>query len=151
MMKDEVKEKIEEMAETREIWVEDIRISDESGGTILVLCDKEGGIQFSELQALSKDIQKSEWFDASYSERFNLEVSSPGLDFPLTLPRHFRKNLGRTIKVRHTLESIPSPITAVIRGVTEAEVILQKDNAPSEAEIHMPLSAITKAKIKLKW
>ena len=29
-----------------------------------------------------------------------LEVSSPGIDRPLTLPRHFRRNVGRLVDLR---------------------------------------------------
>ena len=30
---------------------------------------------------------------------FTLEVTSPGLDRPLTKPRHWRKNIGRLVKI----------------------------------------------------
>ena len=33
-------------------------------------------------------------------EAYSLEVSSPGLDRPLTKPEHFRRFLGRTVRVR---------------------------------------------------
>lgn len=33
-------------------------------------------------------------------ERFSLEVSSPGLDRPLTKPEHFRRFVGREVRVR---------------------------------------------------
>jgi len=34
-----------------------------------------------------------------------LEVTSPGVDRPLTLPRHWRKNLGRLINITLNDES----------------------------------------------
>jgi ribosome maturation factor RimP len=37
--------------------------------------------------------------------RYSLEVSSPGLDRPLTKPEHFRRFLGRRVRVR-TREAI---------------------------------------------
>jgi ribosome maturation factor RimP len=33
-------------------------------------------------------------------DSYDLEVSSPGVDRPLTLPRHWRRNVGRLVKVR---------------------------------------------------
>jgi ribosome maturation factor RimP len=33
-------------------------------------------------------------------QRYSLEVSSPGLDRPLTKPEHFRRFLGRRVRVR---------------------------------------------------
>ncbi|RKY50745.1 MAG: hypothetical protein DRP86_03065 [Candidatus Neomarinimicrobiota bacterium] len=150
-LKEELKTKIEAMAESRGLWIEDIRISESKGGTILILCDKEGGIQFADLQQFSKDIQKSDWFDESFSENYDLEVSSPGLDFPLTLPRHFAKNKGRLVKIRHTAETIPSPVRGDIMDVTESMVILQKEGSASGELLGIPLDAITEAKIKIKW
>ena len=38
-------------------------------------------------------------------ESYSLEVSSPGIDRPLTKPEHFRRYLGRRVKVR-TSEAI---------------------------------------------
>lgn len=37
--------------------------------------------------------------DAMGEQPYVLEVSSPGTDRPLTLPRHFRRNVGRLIEV----------------------------------------------------
>ncbi len=150
-MKEELKTRIEAMAESRGLWIEDIRISDSGGGTILILCDKEGGIQFGDIQQFSKDIQKSDWFDESYSARYDLEVSSPGLDFPLTLPRHFAKNRGRLVKIRHSLDTIPSPVRGDIIDVSDTAVTLQKEGSASGEKLEIPLQAITEAKIKIKW
>ena len=41
-------------------------------------------------------------------ESYSLEVSSPGIDRPLTKPEHFRRYLGRRVKVR-TSEPIDGP------------------------------------------
>jgi len=139
------------MADSRGLWIEDIRISESGGGTILILCDKEGGIQFADLQQFSKDIQKSEWFDESFSEHYDLEVSSPGLDFPLRLPRHFVKNRGRLVKIRHTVDTIPSPVRGNIVDATDSMVILQKEGSTSGETLEIPLDAITEAKVKIKW
>jgi len=44
---------------------------------------------------------------------FSLEVSSPGVDTPLRLPRQFKKNIGRTLEI--------TPITGdVFSGVLQA-------------------------------
>ncbi|MDK2976780.1 MAG: ribosome maturation factor RimP [Candidatus Marinimicrobia bacterium] len=150
-LKDELKTKIEAMAESRGLWIEDIRMSDRGGGTILILCDKEGGIQFADLQQFSKDIQKSEWFDESFSEHYDLEVSSPGLDFPLSLPRHFVKNRGRLVKIHHTMETIPSPIRGNVVDATESMVILHKEGSATGETLEIPLNVITEAKVKIKW
>jgi ribosome maturation factor RimP len=37
--------------------------------------------------------------DAMGEQPYTLEVTSPGVDRPLTLPRHWRRNAGRLVKV----------------------------------------------------
>jgi ribosome maturation factor RimP len=39
--------------------------------------------------------------DAMGEQPYTLEVSSPGVGRPLTRPRHFRRNVGRLVTVRH--------------------------------------------------
>ncbi|MDD3807130.1 MAG: hypothetical protein PHE86_03730 [Candidatus Marinimicrobia bacterium] len=152
MISDEVlKAKIEALAESTGLWIEDIRIIGREGDTLQILCDKEGGIQFVDLQQFSKTIQKSKWFDEDYSEQYNLEVSSPGLDFPLTQPRHFKKNQGRQVKIRHTFQQLPSPFVGDIMEVTDTSVILRKPESAEEDCVEIPFDTMIEAKIKIKW
>lgn len=55
--------------------------------------------------------------DAMGEQPYVLEVSSPGTDRPLTLPRHFRRNVGRLIEV-----SAPdiSPVTGRITSADDS-------------------------------
>ena len=64
-----------------------------------VLVDKpQGGITLDECTSLSRSI--SEMLDANNlpDESYMLEVSSPGLDRPLSSEKDFRRNLGRKVK-----------------------------------------------------
>ena len=66
--------------------------------------DPQTPLSLDEVTAITKPI--SERIDSltELGERpFTLEVSSPGVDFPLTLPRHWAKNVGRLVIV--TLKS----------------------------------------------
>jgi ribosome maturation factor RimP len=44
---------------------------------------------------LSGELETNELLDEAYT----LEVSSPGLDYPLTEMRQYQKNIGRSLKV----------------------------------------------------
>jgi len=52
---------------------------------------------------------------------YTLEVSSPGVDRPLTLPRHWLRNIGRLVKVK----AGPRTVTARVAGADEAGVTLE--------------------------
>jgi hypothetical protein len=51
-----------------------------------------------------------------------LEVSSPGVDRPLILPRHWRRNLGRLVAVRAREQQVTGRIVAVDDEVVALEV-----------------------------
>jgi ribosome maturation factor RimP len=80
-------------------------------------------------------------------ERYALEVSSPGLERPLTKPGHFRRYLGRRAHVRTRSphgtggdgEGRRRSFTGELVGATEAEVTLAADGgviAIPYADIH---------------
>jgi ribosome maturation factor RimP len=61
-------------------------------------------------------------------ERYALEVSSPGVERPLTKPDHFRRYLGRRARVRTRGEHDGrSTFTGELVGASDTEVILAAD------------------------
>ncbi len=76
---------------------------------------------------------------------YSLEVSSPGTDRPLTKPEHFRRFLGRTVRVR-TREELEgrNNFTGTIAGADEdaVEVALPEGNA-----VTIPLARIRRSNL----
>jgi ribosome maturation factor RimP len=65
-----------------------------------VAVDRDGGVSLDDVAAVSQLL--SETLDASDvmgGQPYVLEVGSPGLDRPLTQPRHWRRALGRLVAV----------------------------------------------------
>ncbi|MEO6712709.1 MAG: ribosome maturation factor RimP [Mycobacteriales bacterium] len=67
---------------------------------VQLLVDRDGGIDLDAVAAVSRAcsdaLDEVELFGGAY----DLEVSSPGVDRPLTEPRHWRRNTGRLVQVR---------------------------------------------------
>ncbi len=57
-----------------------------------ILLDQVAEVSRSISEALDKDPHDT-------ADPYELEVSSPGTSRPLTLPRHWRRNVGRMVKV----------------------------------------------------
>ncbi len=70
------------------------------GNSIQVLLDADGGVSLNKCvsynRLLYKTIEEKSLFAPG---DFALEVSSPGLDEPLKLPRQYQKNIGRAVEV----------------------------------------------------
>ena len=77
----------------------------------------------------------------------SLEVSSPGIERPLTKPEHFRRFLGREVKVR-----IGEPIdgrrnfTGVIERASEKDFVLKL--LEGGAEVELPFGSVARANLK---
>ena len=65
-----------------------------------VAIDKDGGVTMDDIAVATKEVSRVlDETDVMGEHPYTLEVTSPGTDRPLTLPRHWRRNLGRLVKV----------------------------------------------------
>jgi ribosome maturation factor RimP len=77
----------------------------------------------------------------------SLEVSSPGIERPLTKPEHFRRFVGREVKVR-----VGEPIdgrrnfTGVIERASEKDFVLKL--LEGGAEVELPFGSVARANLK---
>jgi ribosome maturation factor RimP len=66
-----------------------------------IALDRDGGVGIDHItdatRALSEELDAS---DVMGSQPYTLEVTSRGVDRPLTHPRHWRRNAGRLVRLR---------------------------------------------------
>jgi ribosome maturation factor RimP len=71
-----------------------------------IALDRDGGVGIDHItqatRALSEALDAS---DVMGSQPYTLEVTSRGVDRPLTEPRHWRRNAGRLVRLRLTDDS----------------------------------------------
>lgn len=71
-----------------------------------VAVDKDGGVSLDDVAAATKAVStlldSPAGSDLMGEQPYTLEVTSPGVDRPLTLPRHWRRNTGRLVAVTRT-------------------------------------------------
>ncbi len=72
---------------------------------VRIVVDRDGGVDLdtvAEVSRAASAVLDAEPVDAVLPGPFVLEVSSPGVDRPLTLPRHWRRARGRLVTVELT-------------------------------------------------
>jgi ribosome maturation factor RimP len=79
---------------------------------------------------------------ASLRSTYSLEVSSPGLDRPLTRPEHFRRFLGRRARIRTRGDSHRS-VTGELVGASESDVTV----AAPEGIVSIPYAEIRRSNL----
>ncbi len=77
-------------------------------------------------------------------ESYSLEVSSPGPERPLTKPEHFRRYLGRRVRVR-TREEVAGhkSFTGRLTGADEESVSVDAGDGP----VSIPLSSVRRSNL----
>jgi len=67
---------------------------------LVILVDGDQGIGIADCAAISRFVGFKLEEEETIPEAYNLEVSSPGIDSPLALPRQYTKNIGRDLSIK---------------------------------------------------
>jgi ribosome maturation factor RimP len=114
--------------------LEGIRVSTAGRRRVLrVIVDADGGVSLDDIALASRELSgrldgATEMGDGPYT----LEVSSPGIDRPLTLPRHWRRNVGRLVVTSASDRDEGERIEGRITRASEVGVILERDGVTRE-------------------
>jgi ribosome maturation factor RimP len=115
---------------------------------ITVVADGDDPLDLDSIAALSRS--SSELLDGIDAPAYVLEVSSPGVDRPLTTEKHYRRARGR--KVELTL-SDGSQLTGRLGEIHEGTVrLVVRDGGSANFSIReLPVGGITKAVVQVEF
>lgn len=97
-----------------------------------VAVDKDGGVTLDDVADATREVSRVlDESDAMGEQPYTLEVTSRGVDRPLTLPRHWRRNADRLVKVTTTSgETFTGRVLASGDEQAELEVSGQRRTVP---------------------
>jgi len=145
-----VEEKISAEGRT-DLFLVDVKMH--SNGKLIILVDGDKGIGIADCAQISRHVgfhlEEENVLDTAY----NLEVSSPGIDAPLVLPRQYVKNIGRQLAIKMADSSKKE---GKLTGMTEDAVIIeeiskQKGKKAEAVESVIPLTQITETKVLISF
>jgi ribosome maturation factor RimP len=149
-IKDQIEELIAPALQQAGYVLEDINIiSPGSHRIVTVIVDGESALNLDQVTAASKLVSEL-MDDAPFmgDTPFTLEVTSPGIDRPLTLPRHFAKNVTRLLKVTTTDGEV---ITGRITSNSESDVTLSVVEKKETKEVVVALADIKRAVVEIEF
>jgi ribosome maturation factor RimP len=121
---------LEPIASNMGLDLEDVEIKSAGKHSIVqVSIDKDGGINLDEVAQISNQISEAlDAKDVLGEKPYTLEVGSPGIDRALTLPRHWRRNNGRLVKINfgsnseigRIIESDEEKVSLEVKGKTRS-------------------------------
>jgi ribosome maturation factor RimP len=110
-----------------------------------VAVDKDGGVTMDDVAEATKEISRLlDASDVMGEHPYTLEVTSPGVDRPLALPRHWRRNAGRLVKLT---TSDGASVTGRVVSSDEQSATLDVDGSSRV----VALSDVSKAHVQIEF
>jgi ribosome maturation factor RimP len=115
----------------------EVLLAEIAGPTLRVYIDHPDGVTLDLCERVTRHL-------SDYRERYSLEVSSPGVDRPLTKPQHFNRFLGRRarVRLRDSAEG-HKQLTGELVGATDSEVTL----AAGDGVVTIPYDQIVRSNL----
>jgi ribosome maturation factor RimP len=110
-----------------------------------VAVDKDGGPTMDDLAEATREVSRLlDGSDVMGEHPYTLEVSSRGVDRPLTLPRHWRRNHGRLVRVELAEEGA---LTGRVTGSDDESATLDV----SGTERRIPYADVRRARVQIEF
>ena len=149
-LKDQISELVTPALSQAGYFLEDINIVTPGQHRIVtVIVDGESALNLDQVTVASKLV--SELLDEAAfmgETPFTLEVTSPGIDRPLTLPRHFAKNVSRLLNV---VKCDGEVVTGRIASSTDSEVTLSVAEKKTTTDVVVAIADIKRATVEIEF
>ena len=149
-LKDQISEFITPALHKAGYFLEDVNlVSPGQHRIVTVIVDGASALNLDQVTVASKLVSEL-LDDAPFMGEtpFTLEVTSPGIDRPLTLPRHFAKNVDRLLKVTKTDGEV---VTGRILSNSESDVTLTVTEKKDVKEVAIELIDIKRAQVEIEF
>ncbi len=127
-----------------------------------VAVDQDGGVTLDDIAEATREVSRVlDESDVMGSAPYTLEVTSPGIDRPLALPRHWRRNVGRLVKATLTDGRV---VTGRVREADDSRAVLEVEAEPAashpakgraaEPQVshqEVPFDEVAKAKVQIEF
>lgn len=120
-----------------------------------VAVDQDGGVTLDEVADATREVERVlDASDVMGESPYTLEVTSRGVDRPLTLPRHWRRNEGRLVKAE-LVEG--DEVTGRIAESDDEGVTLLVDHRASKGAkpkivpTRVPYADVAKARVQVEF
>jgi ribosome maturation factor RimP len=106
------------------------------GGTLRLVVDHPGGVDHGVCAAVTKVLE-----DAGLLEEYGAEVWSPGPEPPLRTPEHFRRAVGRRVRIRAAAPGGQRSFTGTLEEAGDAFLRL----STADGDVDIPYSEVRRA------
>lgn len=135
-------------------FIVELKMVEKNGKTLLnLLVDSDEGITIETCAQLSRAVSNELEESEIMPEAYTIEVSSPGLDFPLNSERLYRKNIGRELKVSYAGDKEDLGKLLEVTAETIKLLVKRKGKGKkvSEEELVITLGEVKKSVVQVSF
>ena len=141
----------EKIADKPNLFLLDVKFH--SNGKLVILIDGEKGVGIDDCAAISRHVGFRLEEENVIETAYNLEVSSPGVDAPLTDIRQYVKNVGRNLAIKM---ADGTKREGKLTGITEDAIVIEekikeKGKKAESVESVIPVNKITETKVLISF
>ena len=145
-MSDEIKNIIEPFLEDGQVLMDvthDVR-----GNFVRIIVDAETVLTLDDTAKLTRSIKNASETSSEFPDGVRIEVSTPGLDWSLSEPFQYKKNLNRNLDVVYDENKSSTKVTGKIKRVGDKSFELESDNKTLSLSYDQVKSALVKVSFK---
>ena len=116
-------------------------------GFIRIVVDSEDTITLDDTAALTRRLLKSDEFNDRYPDGCRIEITTPGLDYPLKYAYQFKKNINRKVNIRFRKDDKLDAMNCKILSADDDTVMVKHRNS----DIPISYNQIKDAKLILSF
>jgi ribosome maturation factor RimP len=125
-MKEEIKAKIPEIISSLGYRFLEVKFAGKKQEPIIeILADSDKGITIDECTEISRKL--SEYVDTLDFSNFRLNVSSPGIGYPMKFDWQFKKALSRMVEVKYTKEKQITKEKGLLKDFDPEKLIIENE------------------------
>lgn len=124
-----------------------------SKGMLSILIDSDQGVNIDTCAKVSREVSEEMEAKQLIEDAYTIEVSSPGVDYPLSSRRQYQKNIGRKLKIMKESGEI---LEGELNAVDQTGVILvvkkkEKGKKATEEEASIAFNQIKKSTVLVSF
>ncbi len=118
-----------------------------NGRTLRILVDAPDGVDLDRLSEVSNGISRLLDDVPSLQSPYQLEVSSPGLERKLRKPSHYKKSIGRLVKIKARIDETTTTASGELTSADDDGFVVSTNSGDESFRY----DAVTSARTVFKW
>lgn len=143
-----LREIIDDIIGDGKLFVVDVEVHSQNGRHALnVYLESDEGITIDECARVHRELSAVLMEELVFTEPVRINVSSPGVKRPLTVPRQFKRHVGRRLKVMLKQDDGETAVEGELVSVSNDDLTLDMDGR----HVSYDFGNVKEATVKLPW